>query len=84
MRRTTSARSPDALELDDDVLELPGDLDARSLLDRLPAILYVADTGIDGKWRYVSSGVLTILGFSPEEWIARADRKPFEEVVRRL
>jgi hypothetical protein len=21
---------------------------------------------------------------SPEEWIARADRKPFEEVVRRL
>jgi diguanylate cyclase (GGDEF)-like protein/PAS domain S-box-containing protein len=48
----------------------PAESDARVLVDQLPAILYIADPGIDGRWHYVSDGALDILGFSPEEWIA--------------
>ena len=40
------------------------------LLDRLPAILYVADVGVGGRWHYVSPGAAQILGFTPAEWIA--------------
>jgi diguanylate cyclase (GGDEF)-like protein/PAS domain S-box-containing protein len=40
----------------------------RTLLDRLPAILYVAEVGVGGRWHYVSSGAADILGFTPAEW----------------
>jgi diguanylate cyclase (GGDEF)-like protein/PAS domain S-box-containing protein len=42
------------------------------LLDRLPAITYIADVGASGRWHYVSPQIQKILGFSPEEWRARA------------
>ena len=51
------------------VLELLPHLEAKTLLDRLPAVLYVADVGVDGRWHYVSRGVESILGFSQAEWI---------------
>jgi diguanylate cyclase (GGDEF)-like protein/PAS domain S-box-containing protein len=38
------------------------------LINRLPAILYVADSGDDGEWYYVSPQIESILGFSVEEW----------------
>jgi diguanylate cyclase (GGDEF)-like protein/PAS domain S-box-containing protein len=40
------------------------------LLDRLPAIVYVADPGDSGRWHYVSPQIEAILGFSPDEWCA--------------
>jgi diguanylate cyclase (GGDEF)-like protein/PAS domain S-box-containing protein len=40
------------------------------LLDRVPAIIYVADAGHSGRWHYVSPQIQAILGFSPEEWCA--------------
>ena len=40
------------------------------LLERVPAIIYVADTGGDGRWRYVSPQIETILGYSAAEWCA--------------
>ncbi|MDP9241825.1 MAG: PAS domain-containing protein [Actinomycetota bacterium] len=43
----------------------------RSLVDRLPAIVYVAELGIGAPWHYVSPRIETTLGFTPEEW--RAD-----------
>ncbi|HTZ64108.1 MAG TPA: EAL domain-containing protein [Solirubrobacteraceae bacterium] len=46
---------------------LPSELAARTLVDQLPAILYVADVGVEGRWHYVSRGVRAILGFAPEE-----------------
>jgi diguanylate cyclase (GGDEF)-like protein/PAS domain S-box-containing protein len=42
----------------------------RTIVDRLPAILYVADVGVGGRWHYISSGATEILGFTPEEWMA--------------
>jgi diguanylate cyclase (GGDEF)-like protein/PAS domain S-box-containing protein len=40
------------------------------LLERVPAIIYVADTGGDGRWHYVSPQIETILGYSAAEWCA--------------
>ena len=42
----------------------------RSLLHRVPAILYTADARPFGAWRYVSPQIEAILGFTPEEWTA--------------
>ena len=40
------------------------------LLERVPAILYTADAGGDGRWHYVSPQIEEILGFTPAEWCA--------------
>jgi len=42
----------------------------RTLVERLPAITYIAELGIDGPWHYVSPQIESILGFSPQEWLA--------------
>jgi diguanylate cyclase (GGDEF)-like protein/PAS domain S-box-containing protein len=44
--------------------------DYRRLVERLPAIIYTAEMGEHGPWRYVSPQVEEILGYTPEEWIA--------------
>jgi diguanylate cyclase (GGDEF)-like protein/PAS domain S-box-containing protein len=43
--------------------------EVRALLDQLPAILYISEVGVEGRWLYVSAGAEAILGFSPAEWI---------------
>jgi PAS domain S-box-containing protein len=43
----------------------------RSLVDRLPAVVYVAEPGIGAPWHYISPRIEQTLGFTPEEW--RAD-----------
>ena len=41
----------------------------RTLVERLPAITYVAELGADGPWHYVSPQIESMLGFSPAEWL---------------
>ena len=43
----------------------------RGLVEQLPAIAYIAEFGPDGRWLYVSPQIESLLGFSPEEWMAR-------------
>jgi PAS domain S-box-containing protein len=43
----------------------------RSLVDRLPAVVYVAEPGIGAPWLYISPRIEATLGYTPEEW--RAD-----------
>ena len=43
------------------------------LLERVPAIIYVADTGEEGRWHYVSPQIEQILGFSAAEWCANPE-----------
>lgn len=38
------------------------------MLHRVPAILYIAEVGAEGRWHYVSPQIEAILGFAPEEW----------------
>ncbi len=60
-----------AIERDRDKTQLRAAEDRyRTLVERLPAITYVAELGADGPWHYVSPQIESILGFSPEEWLA--------------
>jgi diguanylate cyclase (GGDEF)-like protein/PAS domain S-box-containing protein len=42
----------------------------RSLVERLPAIVYTSELGENGTWRYVSPQIEEILGYTAEEWMA--------------
>ncbi len=42
----------------------------RLLLERLPAVVYTSELGVDGIWHYVSPHLEGLLGFSTEEWLA--------------
>jgi len=42
----------------------------RTLVERLPAITYIAEVGIEGRWQFVSPQIESMLGFSAEEWTA--------------
>jgi diguanylate cyclase (GGDEF)-like protein/PAS domain S-box-containing protein len=46
------------------------ELQARALVERLPAMVYVSEPGVDGAWHYVSAQAEAILGYAPEEWLA--------------
>ena len=39
-------------------------------VERVPAIVYVAEPGPNGRWLYVSPQIEHILGFSADEWMA--------------
>jgi diguanylate cyclase (GGDEF)-like protein/PAS domain S-box-containing protein len=39
-------------------------------VERVPAIVYVAEPGPNGRWFYVSPQIEAILGFSAQEWMA--------------
>ncbi|MFL5767694.1 MAG: ATP-binding protein [Actinomycetota bacterium] len=42
----------------------------RSLVDQIPAIVYLAEFGPEGDWVYVSAEIEPMLGYSPDEWMA--------------
>ncbi|HWE58517.1 MAG TPA: EAL domain-containing protein [Solirubrobacteraceae bacterium] len=43
-------------------------VDYQKIVEAVPAILFVAETGLDGEWLYVSEWIEPILGFAVEEW----------------
>jgi diguanylate cyclase (GGDEF)-like protein/PAS domain S-box-containing protein len=60
---------------DDDVRDFVDQLttgghDYRRLVERLPVVVYTAEPGECGRWRYVSPQVEKILGYAPEEFLA--------------
>ena len=46
------------------------ELKYRTLVEQIPAIVYTAGIGETGDWLYISPQVQSILGYSPEEWMA--------------
>jgi PAS domain S-box-containing protein len=40
----------------------------QTLVERLPAITYIAEAGVEGRWQYVSPQIESMLGFSAQEW----------------
>ncbi|MDH4335004.1 MAG: diguanylate cyclase, partial [Chloroflexota bacterium] len=44
----------------------------RDLVESVPAVVYTADFGPDGTWRYVSPSAADLLGFPAEDWTADA------------
>lgn len=45
----------------------------RQLVEEIPAVLYVAEPGQHGKWRYVSPQIKDVLGFTPQEWLSDSE-----------
>lgn len=45
----------------------------RLLVERVSAVSYIAELGINGRWLYVSPQVETMFGFSAEEWLKDSD-----------
>jgi two-component system cell cycle sensor histidine kinase/response regulator CckA len=41
----------------------------RTLIEQLPAILYIAEYGAEGRCYFVSSKIRELLGFEPEDWL---------------
>jgi diguanylate cyclase (GGDEF)-like protein/PAS domain S-box-containing protein len=52
---------------------MSGGMDYKSLLERIPAVSYIAGFGEAGRWEYVSPQIEALLGFSPEEWKSNSD-----------
>jgi PAS domain S-box-containing protein len=44
----------------------------RTLVEGMPAVVYIADFGEEGPWRYISPQIETLFGFSREEWMSGA------------
>jgi diguanylate cyclase (GGDEF)-like protein/PAS domain S-box-containing protein len=42
----------------------------RSVVERVPGVVYVAEAGQHGRWHFVSAKIFDLLGYTPEEWIA--------------
>ncbi len=41
----------------------------RMIVEKVAAISYIAEPGVNGRWYYVSPQIETILGFTPQEWL---------------
>src|SRR5580698_3464821 len=48
--------------------EPQSDRDYQAIVETIPAIVFIADTGENGAWRYVNDWIEPILGFTVEEW----------------
>jgi PAS domain S-box-containing protein len=44
----------------------------RTLVEGLPAVVYIAEFGEDGAWTYISPQIESVLGFSQNEWMTGA------------
>lgn len=42
----------------------------RNFVEKVPAVVYAADFGPEGRWHFVSPQIKSILGFSADEWMA--------------
>ena len=42
--------------------------DYQAIVESVPAIVFIADTGENGIWHYVNEWIEPILGFTVEEW----------------
>jgi diguanylate cyclase (GGDEF)-like protein/PAS domain S-box-containing protein len=42
----------------------------RSVVERVPGVVYVAEAGQHGRWHFVSPKITELLGYTPEEWTA--------------
>jgi len=42
----------------------------RNLVERIPAVVYLAEYGEEGDWLYISPQIERVTGYTPEEWLA--------------
>jgi len=42
----------------------------RAIVERMPAIVYIADAGVAGRWYYISPQIESVLGFTREQFLS--------------
>jgi two-component system, sensor histidine kinase and response regulator len=42
----------------------------RTLVEQIPAIVYLSEIGAEGEWLYISPQIERVLGYTQEEWLA--------------
>lgn len=42
----------------------------RDLVEHVPAVIYTAEAGAEGKWYYISPRIESLTGFTPDEWMS--------------
>jgi PAS domain S-box-containing protein len=42
----------------------------RTLVEQLPAVVYLGEYGEQGEWLYISPAIEHVLGYTPDEWLA--------------
>jgi PAS domain S-box-containing protein len=42
----------------------------RSLVEQIPAVVYLAEYGDQGDWLYISPQIAQMIGYTPEEWLS--------------
>lgn len=42
----------------------------RTLVEQIPAVVYLGEYGEDGDWLYISPQLENVLGYTPQEWLA--------------
>jgi PAS domain S-box-containing protein len=42
----------------------------RTLVEQIPAVVYLAEYGEQGEWLYISPQIERVLGYTPEEWLS--------------
>ena len=50
--------------------DLHSELGYRAIVENVPAIAFIAETGEFGAWRYVNDWIEPILGFTAQEWLS--------------
>lgn len=45
----------------------------RELVEKVPAVIYSAEPGPEGRWFYVSPRIESLTGFTADEWLERSD-----------
>jgi PAS domain S-box-containing protein len=46
----------------------------RMIVERVAAISYIAEPGVNGRWYYVSPQIESILGYTPDEWLENSEK----------
>ncbi|MGQ0606942.1 MAG: putative bifunctional diguanylate cyclase/phosphodiesterase [Chloroflexota bacterium] len=42
----------------------------RSVVERVPGVVYLAEAGQEGRWHFVSNKIEELLGYTPDEWVS--------------
>jgi PAS domain S-box-containing protein len=58
---------------------LEADVKYQTLVEQIPAIVYIAEHGERGDWLYVSPHIEAMLGYTPDEWLNHPG--PFHETL---
>jgi PAS domain S-box-containing protein len=43
----------------------------RSLVEHVPAVIYIAEPGQNGKWQYISPQIKALTGYTSQEWLSK-------------